>query len=190
MRVVSDRWGQYPGGGGAPACVRGFSLIELMVTLAVLAVLAAMAIPSFTGLVNNNRLTSAANEIVGSLQLARMEAIRRNASVTVCSSADGATCDDTDDPWAGWLTVVAGTGEVLRANVVKAPVRITSEAASITFRADGLARAAAGGALTANDITVCIPTTRPAQNQRVVELVSGSRVSTTTPDGAGAGVCP
>jgi type IV fimbrial biogenesis protein FimT len=171
-----------------PARARGFSLIELMITLAVLAVLAALAAPSFTSLFNSNRLTSHANEVVTSLQLARMEAIRRNASVTVCRTSDGATCDDVAGAWGGWLTVVASDGEVLRTNTVKSPVQVTSGAASITFRPDGLARGAAGGALTENSITVCIPTTRPQDNRRVVALVNGSRISTDSENGAGA--CP
>jgi len=63
---------------------RGFSLVELMVTIAVLAILLAIGIPSFASLIASNRLTSATNELVAALQTARTEAIRRNVRVTVC----------------------------------------------------------------------------------------------------------
>lgn len=169
-----------------PASRQGFTLIELIVTIAVLAVLVTLAVPSFTSVINNNRLAANANELVASLQLARTEAVRRNTRVTVCRTTDGATCAGAG-AWSGWLTVVANGGEMLRANTVKAPVQITSPAASITFSADGLARVAGGG-LAANVFTVCIPTAQPAANIRDVGLASGSRIITLSRSGAGA--CP
>ena len=72
--------------------VRGFTIVELMVTVAVLAILSAIAVPSFTNLIRGNRLTSAANEMVALLQTARAGAISNRASVTVCPSTDGSTC--------------------------------------------------------------------------------------------------
>lgn len=170
----------------ALAGLHGFSLIELMTTIAVAAVLVVLAAPSFTTLINNNRLTAQANEMVASLQHARMEAVRRNRSVTVCRTNDGATCAAAGK-WNSWITVAAD-GEVLRVNTVKAPLEVTSGVTNVIFRADGLARAAAGGALTTSDITVCIPTTRPALNRRVVSLARGSHISTDSADGSG--VCP
>lgn len=167
--------------------LRGFTLIELMVTIAVVAILAVVAVPSLVSLVNSNRLTAQANEVMASLQQARMEAIRRNRSVTVCRSLNGTTCADAGT-WNRWITVATVGGEVLRVNTVKAPLQVTSQAASIIYRADGLARAAAGGVLTDNVITVCIPTTSPATNRRAVSMVSGSRISITSSNGAGA--CP
>ena len=72
----------------------GFSLIELMVTLAVAAVLMAVAAPSFTNITVSNKLTTTANEVVGAINLARTEAIKRNASTQVCSNS--ATNNGTD----------------------------------------------------------------------------------------------
>src|SRR3546814_5733797 len=68
---------------------QGFTLIELMVTVAVLGILAAVAAPSMIAFVNANRLNGTTGEMTASLQLARSAAIRRNARVTVCGSADG-----------------------------------------------------------------------------------------------------
>jgi len=61
----------------------GFTLIELMVTIAIAAILSAVAIPSFTSTISRNRLTNSANELVTTLNLARSEAVKRAMSVTV-----------------------------------------------------------------------------------------------------------
>ena len=163
----------------------GFSLIELMVTLAVAAVLLALAVPSFTSVINSSRLTSTANELVSAMQLARSEALRRNTQVRVCRSVNGTSCAGAGQ-WTRWITLVVSSDEVLRDSSTKPPLQVTSGTAQITFHADGLARN--GGGLLANDLVVCIPTTRPEENQRVVNMLAGSRVAVSRLDGAGA--CP
>jgi type IV fimbrial biogenesis protein FimT len=82
-------------------CPSGFSLIELMVTIAVAAVLLAIGLPSFQSSLRSNRTATATNELLSSLALARSEGIRSTHSGGVCPSSDGNTCG-TD--WAkGWL---------------------------------------------------------------------------------------
>lgn len=79
----------------------GFSLIELMIGISILAILISLALPSFRTAVQNNRIASQANELVTAFHLARSEALKRNQPVIVCASSDGETCQGT---WTdGWI---------------------------------------------------------------------------------------
>lgn len=91
----------------------GFTLIELMITVAVLVIVLTVAIPSFNSTIQNSRSTALANDLSGALNLARSEAVKRGAEVRVCPrNAAGTACSGTD--WtAGWLVLVPG-GAVLR----------------------------------------------------------------------------
>lgn len=83
---------------------RGFSLIELMVTVAVLAILLAIGLPSFQSSLRSNRLATATNELIASINLARSEAVRNPDGAAMCASSDGATCTGTwDDGWIVWI---------------------------------------------------------------------------------------
>lgn len=82
--------------------LRGFTMVELMVTLAVLAVLATIAAPSFTSLMENWRVRQATEELQGSLYFARSEAIKRSGGITIKP-------DDGDDWGQGWTVGAAGS---------------------------------------------------------------------------------
>lgn len=92
---------------------RGFTIIELMVTISVAAILAAVAIPSMQGLIARNQITSANNELLSAIMYARSEAVLRgvpvrvcNSSTTTASSTESVVCS-TDDSWAsGWIVFV------------------------------------------------------------------------------------
>jgi type IV fimbrial biogenesis protein FimT len=72
----------------------GFSLIELMITILVLSILLAIAVPSFRGTMRRSSVSSAVNAMMGDLQLARGEASTRHAYVSLCRSSDGESCAD------------------------------------------------------------------------------------------------
>lgn len=97
---------------------RGFTLVELLVVLAVGAVLLAIAVPSYAFLVNSSRLAAVTNDLVSALHLARSEAITRNTRVTVCktsnATAETPACDATASWQHGWLVFVdSGTKGVI-----------------------------------------------------------------------------
>ena len=83
---------------------KGLTLIELMVTVAVLAIVVGIAVPSFNTMVQNNRSLALGEELVNALNYARTEAVKRGARVSLCGSADGTACDGgwTDN----WIVVV------------------------------------------------------------------------------------
>jgi type IV fimbrial biogenesis protein FimT len=173
---------------------RGFTLLELMVAITVFGVLTALAVPSFTTMTNRNKLAAESNELLAAIQYARMEAVRTNATVTFCgtSSADAdadADCEAGEQPY--WVVIgsTAGGGqEQLRSYEVEEPLKVSTDLDGIIFSADGLARDSSD-ALLAGEITVCLETTRPAQNKRVLNIASGSRMAITTPAEDGGGTC-
>ncbi len=82
----------------------GVTLIELMATLGIVAILGAIAIPSFASLQRSTARTTAINDFVHSIFFARSEAITRNAVVSICRSNDGAVCANKDSNWnGGWI---------------------------------------------------------------------------------------
>ena len=88
-----------------PAKQRGFTMMELLVAVAVAAVLFGIGIPMFRNATLGSRLSAAANNLLSSVQLARSEAIKRNVSVTLCASSDGATCAASGGWEQGWIVV-------------------------------------------------------------------------------------
>ncbi len=172
--------------GPAERMQRGFTLVELMVTIAVLAIIMALAVPSFTGLIRSSRLTGAANELVASVQLARSEAVRLNGGVSLCRSDDGATCASGGN-WTRYLTVTRD-GTVLRTTTLRTGLVVTSNTLDamgdkLTFGADGIARNSSGTPVTGG-IVVCMAVTNPSNNVRSVNLMGGSRTQvTSTSDG-------
>ncbi len=93
--------------------IGGFTLFELMVTLAVAALILSLGVPGFRSFIQNNRATTHTNDLVTALNLGRSEATRRGASVLLCSSSDGATCSGSNDWSSGWI-VRRPAGAVVR----------------------------------------------------------------------------
>lgn len=85
---------------------RGVTLVELLTTLTVIAVLGALAVPSFRTLHSDAERTATVNRFFHALFLARSEAIKRGAVVSVCKSPDGAVCAPDAQWTAGWLVFV------------------------------------------------------------------------------------
>lgn len=117
----------------------GFTLIELMVSLAVLVVLISVAIPSFMNLIQNSRSAALANSLVIALNVARSESVKRNALVNLCPSSDGATCMATPDWTAGWIAQQNGgaTLQVWGAPDTGAVIAQTGGATTIQFDGSG-----------------------------------------------------
>ncbi|MFW6342704.1 MAG: GspH/FimT family pseudopilin [Halothiobacillaceae bacterium] len=82
--------------------VQGLTVLELLITLAITAILLMIAVPGMTRLVESGKLSSTYNELLHGLYLARSEAVKRGHRVSICPSKDGQSCADRD--WeVGWI---------------------------------------------------------------------------------------
>lgn len=165
----------------------GFSLIELVVTVSVAAILVTIALPGFQNLIVSNRLISQTNQLVTAIHYARNEAIRLNAPVTICSanSPDSTTCAGgaAGTDWLHWVVIAPGLAEPLlrsgsidtRNNLnVRASSNISNNA--IVFRADSLARQGSSNTPLNGALRICAAVSNPAQNARVIQIVNGGRL--------------
>ena len=86
--------------------IRGFTLIEFMIVLGIAAFMITLGIPGFNNFLNNSRATTQINEMVSAIHLARSEAVKRSARVTMCKSIDNASCSNTKGWEQGWIVFV------------------------------------------------------------------------------------
>lgn len=84
---------------------KGFSLIELIVTMAVAAILIIMVVPGFYGMIQNNKVVTMANNFASAINLARIESIKRGIKISLCPAANSAnTACGNASQWAqGWI---------------------------------------------------------------------------------------
>jgi type IV fimbrial biogenesis protein FimT len=86
---------------------RGFTMVELMIVIAVMTILIGLAIPNLRGVLARNQLLGQANEFAGALALARTEAATRGQPAGMCASADGISCSGAPDDWDQYMLVFA-----------------------------------------------------------------------------------
>ena len=161
---------------------QGFTLVELLITIAIAAILATIAIPSYRAMVRKNSVINQADGFLNVLMLARSEAVRRNRNVTVCKNTNTTTpACTTSGTWDAGILVYADTdgdgaydaGEEIRVEVpITKSAYITGSSASgqdvsslITFRPDGTP-----GVLTGIGTFTIQPSSSDAFCQRLLEV--------------------
>jgi len=121
----------------------GFTLIELLVTISVVAILAALALPSFQSSIRSNRVATTTNELISSLSLARSEGIKSTRGGGVCASADGIACGTN---WnLGWMVWTERDGDgvydtnenVVRFSQGKAQLQVSGSNSVVAFDGRG-----------------------------------------------------
>lgn len=159
----------------------GFTLVELMVTLAVAVILAVVGVPSMRDFVMNGRISTHANEFVTSIQLARSVAIRQQRNAQICASTTWnnatPTCTGGTDWSAGWVVWVdqdrdstLDAGETLRVTgPFDGAVTFTSAASTLfTYDATGLVNAG-------DTLTLC--DSRSGETGRSIAITASGRVN-------------
>jgi len=164
---------------------RGFTLIELMVSIAVLAILLGIAAPSFRSMTASSDLRGVSNELITTLAQARSEAIKRGGRVTVCMSADGAACIATGGWEQGWIMFADNTHSGTTASIDTGPpadtvlrvfpstssnIVINGNMTYVSYSADGVSKQMDGGFL-AGTLQVCSKVTGIADSERARKLV-------------------
>ena len=136
---------------------RGFNLVEMMITLVVASVLISLAIPSFTDISGNNRLSTVANELIGVFTMARSEAVKRNRVVSVCTSVDGDVCEGSPYWEDGWIVFVDEDNDGLR-GADELIVRVHAGIDDATVRSsfgDSVSFASNGASNSMGDFAIC-----------------------------------
>jgi type IV fimbrial biogenesis protein FimT len=130
---------------------KGFTLIELMMTLSLAAILLTLAVPSYITFTQNSRITTQTNKLIAAVSHARGEAAKRGVRVVMCQSDDPAAatpaCDGTTGTWTnGWvvfvdtdndLTVDASTDVIASFRAESGVNLLTDAGKTIAFNADG-----------------------------------------------------
>jgi type IV fimbrial biogenesis protein FimT len=138
----------------------GFTLVEMLMTVAVAAILLMIGVPSFRYVTNSNRIAAEINGLLGDMQFARSEAVKEGKPVTVCVSTNSTACDGLNvNTWQnGWIvfsdanaSATVDAGDVILR--VQKPFSstdtfvATNNVGAVTFNREGYANGIANGTL-------------------------------------------
>lgn len=164
----------------------GFTLIELIITMAIAAILVSVAIPSFNALIQNNRITASANEFTGNMQLARSTAIKQQRNTTICVSTtfnvNPPTCTGGTN-WAAGAVVwvdqdrdsVLDLAEVVR---IIDPINPTAAVSlTLTSATQSQFQYSSTGLLTSPADTLTLCDNRTAETGRTIAVSPAGRVN-------------
>lgn len=130
----------------------GVTLVELLVAVAIVAILGAIGVPAFGQFRADQQVEAQRDALVQAVSTARVEAQRRSIPVRLCPSADGLTCGSVNDWSKGWMVYVdnnrsqnftPGTDTVLVSQLISADVRISSVASDLRWLPSGMGSAGA-----------------------------------------------
>jgi type IV fimbrial biogenesis protein FimT len=142
---------------------QGFSLMQLMITVAIVAILTSLAIPSYKYITNTSRIANEINGLLGDLQYARFAAIKAGRTVTICSSSNptaaSPTCSASTNWATGWIVFsdtggtgqwVAGDGKLRDQQAFSGTDTLVGTISGITFNREGFPVTTATAANTAS----------------------------------------
>lgn len=166
----------------------GFTLVELIITLAVAGILVTIAVPSFMSLIASNRVTAASNELTTALNLAKSEAIRSGQNTMLCKiNETGDGCNNAGKWSDGWLLFNDANGndllndgeQIIRVHEApEASLKFTfvhATAKNIVFRPNGTPNVSG---------RFCLQNGYQSTNSRAVLITQTGRIRTEVRDGA------
>jgi type IV fimbrial biogenesis protein FimT len=147
----------------------GFTLYELLITFLIVGVVLTLGVPNFVQFTQNSRMTSTANDLHASFQLARSEAARAKTNITICASANSMTAGaDCGGTWEqGYIVFVDDNGDLARAGATETVLRAHPEVAEgvmlrfangatyFSYASTGLGRGDVGGAPAVSQVVMC-----------------------------------
>lgn len=170
---------------------RGVTMIELMTTVAILAILASVAVPSFNEAILSNRLTSYANAFVTDAQLARSEALKRNAQVRLCRSSTGTDCANAGGWQQGWIlfadrngngAVAMAGAETVDDTIIRTQLPLIS-GYQLTGNTYSLAFQSLGDVTSSANLVLCRASPLGSQERRIIISVTGRTTVSTEKTG-------